>query len=77
MEKGNFDGDGGGQGKLAPNSTAYDTKTSMEIKILAEVEKIWINYDLDQNGTLEFNEVETYLQQRCPHIPKDMMKQTT
>ena len=48
----------------------------MEIKILSEVEKIWINYDLDNNGTLEYNEVETYLVQRCPHIPDTEMQET-
>ena len=34
-----------------------ETDTSRDIKIQSEVEKIWINYDLDKNGTLELNEV--------------------
>ena len=32
-----------------------------QIKILAEVEKIWILYDLDNNGTLSFNELKVYI----------------
>jgi len=43
-----FDGDGGGAGKPAFfGGSSMDTQTSMEIKILSEVEKIWINFDLD------------------------------
>ena len=40
-------------------------KTSMgkQIKILAEVEKIWILYDLDSNGSLSFDEIKVYLQE--------------
>ena len=34
---------------------------SREIKVLAEVEKIWILYDLDKSETLDFEEVELYL----------------
>ena len=49
---------------------------SIDIKISAEVEKIWINYDLDKNGTLEVNEVHKYLKDRCPHMPDEAIKQT-
>ena len=31
----------------------YETKVSKEIRILAEVEKVWILFDIDQNGTLD------------------------
>ncbi len=34
---------------------------SQEIKILAEVEKIWILYDADQNGDLDSSEFKSYL----------------
>ena len=42
------------------NSTAG---IGMQIKILSEVEKIWILYDLDNNGTLSFNELKVYLEE--------------
>ena len=75
MEKqSKFDGDGGGTGKpIAFGGTSMDTDVSMEIKILSEVEKIWINFDLDQNGTLEYSEVCKYLKERCPHIGEEHM----
>ena len=31
------------------------------IRILAEVEKIWIRHDLNDDGELEYEEVEEYL----------------
>ena len=34
-----------------------ESKISLEIKIMAEVEKIWINYDEDGNGDLDFEEI--------------------
>ena len=33
------------------------------VRILAEVEKIWILYDLDENGTLDYEEIELYLKE--------------
>ena len=39
------------------------TNVSREIKILSEVEKIWIVYDADQNGFLEYGEVVSYLKE--------------
>ena len=30
---------------------------------MSEVEKIWILYDLDENGTLDFEEIELYLKE--------------
>ena len=38
-----------------------ETKKSLEIKIICEVEKIWIIYDVDNSGELEFKEVVDYL----------------
>ena len=36
---------------------------------MAEVEKIWILYDLDGNDTLEFEELKGYLEERAfPHL---------
>ena len=34
----------------------------MHIKILAEVEKIWILYDLDRNGLLDASELKSYIE---------------
>ena len=45
------------------NQSQGDTVASLEIKVLAEVEKIWIIYDLDQSGTLEFKEICKYLKE--------------
>ena len=38
-----------------------DTNVSKDIKILSEVEKVWIIYDRDENGTLEWPEISLYL----------------
>jgi Ca2+-binding EF-hand superfamily protein len=38
---------------------------SKEIKVMAEVEKIWIVYDVDKNGTLDSNEVNKYLRAKA------------
>jgi len=35
----------------------HESKVSRDIRILAEVEKIWIKYDLDGNGLLDYEEV--------------------
>ena len=37
------------------------SELSQEIKILAEVEKIWILYDADDNGCLITTELQEYL----------------
>ena len=50
-------------------STAYQptrfkqTPFTKTVRVLAEVEKIWILYDLDKNGTLDFEEIELYLKE--------------
>ena len=37
--------------------------------MLAEVEKVWILYDLDNSGELEFDEIEKYLKEMAfPHL---------
>ena len=41
----------------------HETDVSRQIKVLSEVEKIWIIFDIDNSGTLEFNEIIDYLQQ--------------
>ena len=38
----------------------YETEVSREIRILAEVEKIWIIFDGDRSGTLDCEEVKGY-----------------
>ena len=40
-----------------------ESEVSKEIRVLAEVEKIWILYDLDENGTLDFEEIREYLRE--------------
>ena len=36
---------------------------------MAETEKIWILYDQDDNGALDFEEVESYLKEMAyPHL---------
>ena len=51
------------------DTNTRESKVSRDIRIMAEVEKIWIMYDLDNNGTLEFDEIQQYLQQMAfPHL---------
>ena len=45
----------------------HETELSRQIKVLAEVEKIWIIYDVDRNGTLELDEIKEYL--KCMAFP--------
>ena len=40
-----------------------ESDVSKEIKAIAEVEKIWILYDLDYNGELDFDETKAYLKE--------------
>ena len=37
-----------------------ESKTTQSIKLAAEVEKIWILYDIDQNGNLDYEELVQY-----------------
>ena len=39
-----------------------ESKVSRDIRILAEVEKIWIIYDLNSDNCLNFPEVKLYLE---------------
>ena len=43
------------------NKDMEETKISREIRILAEVEKIWIIFDCDNSGYLEKKEIKLYL----------------
>jgi hypothetical protein len=38
-----------------------NTPISFQIKLYAEVERIWLLYDIDENGYLDFDEVKLYL----------------
>ena len=38
-------------------SCPYETDVSRDIRILSEVEKIWIIFDVDNNGTLDKLEI--------------------
>jgi len=53
---------------MESESTSYvfkiESKISKEIRILAEVEKIWIVYDMDANGELDFDEISSYLRNK-------------
>ena len=42
---------------LNKTDISTQSKVSLEIKILSEVEKIWINYDEDGGGDLDFEEI--------------------
>ena len=45
------------------------TKISRQIKILSEIEKVWILYDLDGNSSLDVDEIIKYLEERAyPHL---------
>ena len=51
------------------NNKMKQTPFTREVRILAEVEKIWILYDLDDNGTLDYEEIELYLKEMAyPHL---------
>jgi hypothetical protein len=42
--------------------TTYKTSDiSRQIKLYAEVERIWLLYDIDENGYLDYDEIELYL----------------
>lgn len=45
------------------NMIKYESNVSKEIKVLAEVEKMWILYDLDGSGTIEHDECASYLRE--------------
>ena len=59
------------------NYTAFryqkeESSLAREIKVLSEVEKIWILYDLDYNDQLDFEEVKLYLKEMAyPHLSLD------
>ena len=41
----------------------YETEVSRDIRVLSEVEKIWIIFDGDNNGSLSKEEIQDYLKQ--------------
>ena len=42
---------------------------SQWVKVISEVEKVWLIYDLDENGDLDFEEISEYLKERAfPHL---------
>lgn len=47
--------------KVQKGQNQLETDISREIKLLAEVEKIWILYDLDKNGKLDIKEIKDYI----------------
>ena len=51
----------------------HESLLSKEIKVYAEVEKIWILFDSDNNGTIDKEEIQEYLQQMA--YPKIEVKQ--
>tara|TARA_B110000285_G_C14510152_1_gene331966 strand:+ start:108 stop:419 length:312 start_codon:yes stop_codon:yes gene_type:complete len=65
-----------GSNAIATGDLKNESDISRDIKIQSEVEKIWINYDADKNGTLELNEVKVYLNERCKHIPENAIEAT-
>ena len=64
---------GGEEQKLEKKTTWMEREGSIDIRVAAEVEKIWITYDLDKNGVLDFDEVKVYLKKVCPHMPEDQL----
>ena len=47
---------------LSGSQQPCETEISREIKACSEVEKIWIIFDVDKSGKLEYDEVNQYLQ---------------
>ena len=41
----------------------YETEISRDIRILSEVEKVWIIFDLDNSGSLNKDEIKEYIVQ--------------
>ena len=39
----------------------FETQVSKEIRILSEVEKIWIIFDVDDSGRLDKEEIQDYI----------------
>lgn len=40
----------------------YTSPFTRDVHLLAQVEKIWCNYDMDNNGSLEFIEILPFLE---------------
>ena len=46
----------------SPKREYEQSKFSKDVKILAQVEKIWVMYDLNHDGDLQFDEIRPYLE---------------
>ena len=46
-----------------PMICPYETKVSRDIRVLSEVEKIWIIFDGDNSGYLNKEEIKDYMKQ--------------
>ena len=44
---------------------------SILIKILAEIFKVWAEFDVDDNGLLSFEEAQEYFKTGCSPMPDD------
>ena len=51
-----------------PIKNKKETKISRSIKILSEIEKMWILYDVDESGMLEYGEVVMYIKEMAPNL---------
>ena len=48
---------------------AKETTVARSIRVLCEVEKVWTVYDLDDNGSLDYEEIVLYLKEMAfPHL---------
>ena len=45
------------------DTNAKESKISLQIKVLCEVEKMWIIYDRDNSGTVDYEEIVDYLKE--------------
>ena len=54
----------------------HDRSIADEIRILAEVEKIWIRHDLNEmQGDLQFSEIKEYLRETaCPNMNLNILE---
>lgn len=47
----------------------FESDWARFVRISAEVERIWLLYDIDDNGTLDYDEIKTYLVETAyPHL---------
>ena len=46
----------------------YKSSFTRDVHLLAQVEKIWYQYDMDNNGSLEFVEILPFLEQVSSNV---------